>query len=197
MERMSQVVCGFGKIVKTLKKWPKNPHTGWTESTQPSSWHREDHSEDHSLLSESTSRVLACLSLPTWSFHSSQLHPWTPSFPSIYFPLTLSGKTSSWNVPEPVPLATWESLYSNKLKWNAIENWVPWLLWPHFKWSEATFQVVRGHMWPLAALLDVDMEHFHHPRKFWWTVLKDSSSAFITSYTPSSQCGHQNWNCSQ
>lgn len=141
MERMSQVVCEFGKIVKTLKKWPKNPHTGWAESTQPSSWHREDHSL---LLSEFTSRVLACLSLPTWSFRSSQLHPWTLSFPSIYFPLTLSGKTSSWNVPEPVPLATWDSLYSNKLKWNATENWVPRLLWPHFKWSEATC----GHWLP-------------------------------------------------
>lgn len=33
----------------------------------------------------------------------------------------------------------------------------------------ATFQVPGSHVWPVAAMLDMDMEHFLHCRKFWWT----------------------------
>lgn len=44
---------------------------------------------------------------------------------------------------------------------------VGFFFWPHFNCS-------GSHMRPVAAILDMDIEHFPHCRKFWWTELADS-----------------------
>ena len=37
--------------------------------------------------------------------------------------------------------------------------------------TPGTFQVLISHMWLAAILGNVDVEHFHHCRKFYWAGL--------------------------
>lgn len=120
-------VVNLAEAVKTLQTWP--------------GIHTQDERNTLSQAPGTVEDVLPPLSYSTpgpWHASVYPLDPFTHLGLIHHLPTSRSQQNSSGNVPElelfnQQLLATWDSLYPNKLKPNTITNPVPRLLWPHFK----------------------------------------------------------------